>query len=106
MERRKYSVLCCIGFILAVPLQLILITMSYLNRITLSAFTIWVSITLITILLGLVLSIIGVITAKKGVIKGKILGIIGIVFSVLGIVCVSLFFLALLWIGSGVQMSN
>ena len=78
MERRKYSVLCCIGFILAVPLQLILITMSYLNRITLSAFTIWVSITLITILLGLVLSIIGVITAKKGVRKGKILGIIGI----------------------------
>lgn len=106
MERKKYSVLCCAGFVLTVPLQLILITISYLNRVSLSSFTIWVSITLITILLGLVLSIIGVITAKKGIRKGKTLGIISIVFSALGIICVALLCLVLLWIGSGVQMSN
>ena len=86
MEKKKYNLLCLLGFILAVPLQIVF----------------WVTVELALMLVGLVISIVGVVTTRKGIKKGRALGIIGIVFSILGMLCVVSFCAMLLFIASGI----
>lgn len=102
MEKKKHNLLCWLGFILAVPLQIILTVIAYIVRITPEAFPTWVTIELATMFIGLVISIAGVVTSRKGIKKGRALGIIGIVFSSLGILCIVSFCAMLLYIASGI----
>ena len=102
MEKKKHNLLCWLGFILAVPLQIVLTVIAYIVRITPEAFPTWVTIELATMFIGLVISIVGVVTSRKGTKKGKALGIIGIVCSILGILCVVSFCAMLLYIASGI----
>ena len=102
MEKKKYNLLCLLGFILAVPLQIVLTVIAYIVRITPEAFPTWVTIALATMFIGLVISIVGVVTSRKGIKKGRALGIIGIVCSILGILCVVSFCAMLLYIASGI----
>ena len=102
MEKKKYNLLCLLGFILAVPLQIVLTVIAYIVRITPEAFPTWVTVELALMLVGLVISIVGVVTTRKGIKKGRALGIIGIVFSILGMLCVVSFCAMLLLIASGI----
>ena len=102
MEKKKHNLLCWLGFILAVPLQIVLTVIAYIVRITPEAFPTWVAIELASMIIGLVISIVGVVTSKKGIKKGRAMGIIGIVCSLLGILCVVSFCAMLLYIASGI----
>ena len=102
MEKKKHDLLCWLGFILAVPLQIVLTVIAYIVRITPEAFPTWVAIELASMIIGLVISIVGVVTSRKGIKKGRALGIIGIVCSLLGILCVVSFCAMLLYIASGI----
>lgn len=96
----KKNLMCIIGFILAVPLQIVLTVMAYIFRITPEAFPICVTVELVLLFIALVISVIGVVTSKKGAKKGKVLGIIGIVFSALEMICVVSFCAMLLYLAS------
>ena len=98
----KKNILCIIGFILAVPLQIILTVIAYIFRITPEAFPTCVAVELIMLFIALVISVIGVVISRKGAKKFKALGIIGIVFSTLGIICVVSFCAMLLYLASGI----
>ncbi len=102
MEKKKHNLLCWLGFILAVPLQIVLTVIAYIVRITPEAFPTWVAIELASMIIGLVISIVGVVTSRKGIKKGRAMGIIGIVCSLLGILCVVSLCAMLLYIASGI----
>ena len=100
MEKKKHNWLCWIGFMMAVPLQIILTVIAYIVRISPEAFPIWVTAELILIFVTLVISIIGVVISRKGVKKGKVLGIVGIVTSVVQMIILVSFCAMLLFIAA------
>ena len=100
MEKKKINSLCLIGFIMAVPLQIVMTIIAYIVRISPEAFPVWVTAEFILIFVALVISIIGVVISRKGVKKGRTLGIVGIVTSVVQMIILVSFCAMLLFIAA------
>lgn len=102
MEKKKINLLCLIGFIMAVPLQIVMTIIAYIVRISPEAFPVWVTAEFILIFVALAISIIGVVISRKGVKKGRTLGIVGIVTSVVQMIILVSFCAMLLYIAAGI----
>ena len=105
----KYNLPCILGFVFSVVLPIPTVILGFFGQINLHKYTLYASamkFAMASVVIGFIVSLIGVITVKKSGAKGRKLGAAGLIASVLEIVCFLIFLGIVIWIGSGVQMSN
>ena len=107
--KEKYSIPCILGFVFSVVITIPVVAFAFFSLINLHKHAIYASamkFAMASVVIGFIVSLIGVVTSKKNALKGRKLGAAGLIASVLEIVCFILFLGIVIWIGSGVQMSN
>ena len=106
MEKKKLSITCVLGFAVPVLAPVTAFFLAVNNVQWYKYFMTFLGLSGLSVFAGLVLSIAGTVSAKRSGKGGRGLGIAGIVISLLEMIGVILFIICLIWLGTGVQMSN